>query len=441
MKHLVFPTYEFAPVNPGGAGVLVSGAVRALAQAGYRCTVICAFPDAEVRKGQEFLASVGIDERVRLIQIETLAAPDGRSYPSEYEARSEQFARAIEALHAQDPIDLVEFPEYAGIGLGTFRRRFVAGALRGVQLVVRIHGSLEFIDQHEGVERTEVRSRMHRMERLGMRFADALLVPSHALGKHYAEVIGLDPSTLVVSPPPMETLLAELQSMPRLVDPAHFLFYGKLQEVKGCDTFARAAVGLLTTQSQLRWRFTLVGRNTWCTPHNRFVSQCLEHIVTANLREHFQFVEAIPRSALAHTARSAVAAVVPSRFETFCLAAHELRHVGVPLIVPRIPGFVDYLRPETGCLTYDGTPNGLMQAMLRLRKDAELRESLAARPAPSYGRFEDAYAAVLSGASGASTTSDERIAPAELDPFDWHAQTVVSSRKQHARWSLARLIG
>ena len=39
MKHYVFATYELHPVTPGGAGVLVAGAVRSLVRAGHRVTV------------------------------------------------------------------------------------------------------------------------------------------------------------------------------------------------------------------------------------------------------------------------------------------------------------------------------------------------------------------------------------------------------------------
>lgn len=393
MKHVVFVTYELHPVNPGGAGVFIAGAVRELARAGYRCTALCDFPESEIDAANASLAREDLRPgSVRAVSVSALTSSWTVSGDrSLFEDKSERFAEAVSALHARDPIDLVEFPEYAGMGLGTLRRRLVGRGLQDVRIAVRIHGSLEFIDQVEEHPVSQTRLHMHRMEHLSLKLADVIFTPSRSMGRWYADYHGFDTARLLESPPPMKTLLKGFHRTERLVDPGHFLFYGKLQEVKGCDVFAAAAASLLATRSDQHWRFTFVGRDTHCVAHGRPASACVLEILPRSRRDAFELIPAITREHLFALARTPIAAVVPSRFETFCLAAHELRAVGLPLVVPRIAGFVDYLNEETGCLTYDGTANGLMQAMLRIREEPGLHEQLVSRPTCSLRPYEDAY--------------------------------------------------
>ncbi|MEW6434458.1 MAG: glycosyltransferase family 4 protein [Myxococcota bacterium] len=394
LKHLVFPTFELHPVNPGGAGVLLAGAVPLLARAGHRVTVLCDFADAEVERARALFAGVGLDPgRVELVSLRSLA-PGLASGGNVFEVNSERFARGLARLAEAGPIDYVEFPEYAGMALATLRRHR-EGFLPQTLVALRIHGSLEFIDRAEGVAPDAARLRMWEMEREGLRLADALLTPSDALGRHYASTYGLDVRVLFVSPPPMEELLRGLSPAPRLPDPGHFLFYGKLQEVKGCVQFAEAAVRLLLDSPDGGFRFTFIGRDVPCAKHACMTSACLARVIPDDVREAFEFVLGINRNALGQYVRRPVAAVVPSRFETFCLAAHELRAVGLPLIVPRIPGFVDWLNEATGCVQYDGTANGLMHAMRRVHDNATLRLELERAPTPRYPPFIAAYERLL----------------------------------------------
>jgi glycosyltransferase involved in cell wall biosynthesis len=194
----------------------------------------------------------------------------------------------------------------------------------------------------------------------------------------------------------MEELLLGFERAPRLPDPAHFAFFGKLQEVKGCVQFAQAMTALLAMQPSRGWHATFIGRDTFCAAHQRMTSGCIERVIPPGLQEHFSFVPSIDRLTLGAHLRRAVAAVVPSKFEAFCLAAHELRATGIPLVVPRLPGFVDWLNEATGCLGYDGTANGLAQALQRIRDDEALRDALERAPAPRYPPFDRAYEALLS---------------------------------------------
>lgn len=395
MKHLVFPTYELHPFNPGGAGVFVSGAVRVLARAGYHVTVLCDFLASEIEAARKQFAMEPLSPG--RVDIVALPEVDGRPKPegSVFSFNSSRFAAGLAKLSEKQRIDYVEFPEYAGLGVATLRQHR-RGFLPDTLIAVRLHGSLEFIDQAEEQKPDEERREMWALEREGMGLADVLLTPSRALAGQYRRAIGLE-TRFVESPPPMEELLLGFERPPRLPDPAHFLFFGKLQEVKGCVQFAEAMANLLAREPEAGWHATFIGRDVACSRHQCMTSECLGRVIPETLREHFSFVPNIDRLELGNYLRRVGAAVVPSRFETFCLAAHELRALGVPLIVPQIPAFADWLNEKTGCVTYDGSANGLAGAISRVREDAELRLKLELSPAPVYPSFAAAYDQLMSG--------------------------------------------
>lgn len=232
---------------------------------------------------------------------------------------------------------------------------------------------------------------MYAMEREGLRLADAILVPSASLGALYCWEYGVPQPRLVVSPPPMEDLLAGLETLPRLPDPGHFLFFGKLQEVKGCVQLAEAATALISADPDRHWRFTFIGRDTPCARHSQPTLRCVTNAIPEWARPQFVFVPGIERMSLPKFCVRPAAAIFPSRFETFCLAAHEVRALGVPLIVPAIPAFADSFGASTGCVTYDGTTAGLQRAIERVRSDVELRVRLELAPRPAYAPFTAAY--------------------------------------------------
>ena len=397
MKHLVFPTYELAPVNPGGAGVLIAGAIRALSWAGYRVTVLCDFPEPEVEEARRLLSGENLSPgTVKVTSVARwLEKPVYQTGLSLFESKSNAFALALEALHRREPIDLIEFPEYAGMALATLRCRLVGSSLAVVPVAIRIHGAMELIDQAEAVQNADRdRLQMYRMERAALQLADYVFAPSRSIGEFYRIAYGLA-DKLLVSPPPIQNLIWGLGRTERCADPNYFLFYGKLQEVKGCDLFLEAAVALLADHPERNWRFTLVGSDTPCFGHGQPMSKCLEPLIPQRLAHAFEFVPSIHRNDLPRLCRNVQAAVVPSRFESFCLAAHELRSVGVPLVVSAIPAFADYFSEQTGCLTFNGTSNSLKTAMERLTFEPGLAESLASRPGPLYPSMIRAYEDVL----------------------------------------------
>ena len=53
-------TYELAPVNRGGAGVLISALAEALAHAGNRVVVLADIPQGEIEEYRKILMQRGV---------------------------------------------------------------------------------------------------------------------------------------------------------------------------------------------------------------------------------------------------------------------------------------------------------------------------------------------------------------------------------------------
>ena len=393
MKHIALATYEFHPVTPGGAGVVIGAAVRSLAREGFHCTLVCDLP-----KYERFLVSKLLEKddltpgRVDVVGVAGNEPHRTSLAGCIYEAKSDAFARALIQLHDETAIDLIEFPEYAGVALSTLQAKLANRSLQNVPIALRIHGGLELIDRAENaVDLPPDRLQMYRMERLALRMADYVLAPSWSIGKWYQDLYMLSNNAVLVSTPPVPFLTRDLRRNEGPVDPGHFIFYGRLQEVKGCDLFAEAAVSILAEAPGKGWRFTFVGSDTPCAAHRRPVSSCLRVIIPGRFRYSVEFLPAIGRAQIAEIVRTAAAAVVPSKFESFCLSAHELRSLGLPLIVSDIPAFWDFFSEETGALRFDRTALGLRKAILRMREEPRLASRLARQPLPRYGSFVSAY--------------------------------------------------
>lgn len=373
-KTICLVTYELAPINRGGAGVVISALAEALAAAGNTVHVLADMPPGEVAQYAERLRQRGV-ERITAHAVVDLApvAPGGSTI---FQAKSAHFRAALYQLAAKVHFDLVEFFEYVGPAFDTLTLREPDDVLVDTTVAVRIHGSMGMIDQMEGaVHVSTKRHTMYRLEEWALRLADRVFAPLESIGAQYRQIYGFDPARMSVCPPPMEALLAEVgQPVERDEEPTDVLFYGKLQAIKGCEVFVDAAV--LVAESRPQLRFALVGPDTH-DAHGSMRAR-LEARIPERLRSRFRFVPFIQRSQLRQLATGALCAVVPSRAESLCLAAHELHRVGAPLVLNDVTAFTGVFVHEQNCLKFEGSPTQLAVQIERLALDAQLSRRLAA---------------------------------------------------------------
>ncbi|MGH3452669.1 MAG: glycosyltransferase family 4 protein, partial [Haloechinothrix sp.] len=298
-RYVVFVSTELAPELPGGAGWVIAELARRLAEAGDQVTVL-------VVADTQIPSPPGVDVRV--------ASPGGpdQEAPTPFLARSRAAARAVAQL--QDA-DWVEFQDFDGLGFWALAHRTELG-LERTPLLVRMHGPLDLLAEAMGGAPPEWRA-VAAMERHAYQMADGVLVPSQAMKDLVVQRYRLEPERVVVGEPPVP----ELRPAGRQPAPEpEFVCLGRLAEAKGSQDFLAAARRLLEQGLEARFRF--VGADGWSVAAGKPMREWLGEQVPKPFTDRIVFEPAVPAERLAEALGHAWAVVIPSRFETFCLAAH-----------------------------------------------------------------------------------------------------------------------
>jgi GT2 family glycosyltransferase/glycosyltransferase involved in cell wall biosynthesis len=361
---IVFVTTELYPETQGGAGVVVDALARHLA--GHRpVLVVLAVPDPVQVMGRD-----GVEIEVALIP------------PTGFLERSEMVASTAAGLIR--PGDRVEVQDFEGLGYSMLVERVALG-LEANPMTVRFHGPYDLL--REAME-TDPGDWLvpAAMERGVFQMADQVLIPVPGHEDTLAGRYGVDPERVVVSPPPIPPVEGE----PSLTSGVPvFAAIGRLGEMKGSQDLVFAALGLLDEGVTLRVRF--VGGDGWSPTAGSPMSEWLLSLIPDRHRSSFEFLGSMPRHRLSDVLDGVSAVVVPSRFESFCLAAHEARRFGLPVVVPDLPAFEGLFDETTGALVYDRTVPGLAAALLRLATEEGLAGRLGTQPLPDPGDTWDAY--------------------------------------------------
>lgn len=367
-RHIVFVTQELDPVIPGGAGAVIAGLASSLSSR-HQVSVLLGAPNAAASAATEYtVVPVALDPT------------DGTL--GWFVERSRRLAMALAEVCREQPVDLVEFCDFEAVGFFALAHRDELG-LTGVRLAVRLHGPIEAVTAAIGVS-SPLFDGLGRLERQALAMADAVLVPSAAIGEWAATRYRLDPARLVVAEPPVPAV-TPVRWTPS-AEPS-FAVYGRLAEQKGVHDLARALPAVLDANPVARIGF--IGADGWSVAANRPMSAVLLDLIPARLRDRVELIGPMDRQRAMERMASAWAVVFPSRFETFCLAAHEVRRAGLPVIVSALAAFAPYR--GFGMLGYDGTVAGLEATLLAVAADRGIAQRLAAEPIPVVGDPTVAY--------------------------------------------------
>lgn len=363
MNRLVFVTTELHPETAGGAGVVVDSLVRKLEGTRPHVVVLLSPSDIEVASRSD-------------VEVVTAHIP-----PSDFVARSNAAAGALRGLI--EPDDRIEFHDFEGIGFWALARRQELG-LGHNPITVRFHGPYDLIS--EVLDDVPADWEMPRvMEAETYRMADEVLVPVVGWEEVLVDRYNLSPERIRLSPPPVDGFGQVGSSGSSQT----FAVIGRLGEVKGSHDMVAAAVSLLKEDYELSVRF--VGGEGWSASASLPMSDWLRSMIPDEYADRFEFVAHTPRHELPDALKGVTAVVVPSRFESFCLAAHEARSASLPVIVPDLPAFSGLFGPETGAIVYEPGVPGLVDAMRSALDNPGLTDDLAIRSRPNTGDPLEAY--------------------------------------------------
>jgi glycosyltransferase involved in cell wall biosynthesis len=362
---IVFVTTELSPWIPGGAGSVIARLRDRLTERGDRVIVLLV-ADTAVDLPADVIVVAGADDAER---------------------RSSIAAGALARLARANTPDLVEFPDFDGLGFEALANRAQYGLDR-IPIQVRFHAPFDLVFETIGTEPPWL-GVSRSLERSSLRMADRVVVPSAAFIDLVAGRYGVEPDRIVVGQPPV----TEHRQIPRRPsDTPTIIALGRLGEQKGSHDLAVAVVPVLRSHPELR--LVYIGEDGWSAAAGRPMRVWItDDLLPPDVADRVEFTGRLTGDDLDRRLAGAWAAVFPSRFETFSLAAHEARSAGLPIVVADLPAFAGLLDESTGALVYDGSREGLTAALTAIVEDETLRDRLAAAPLPSYDDPLAPYAA------------------------------------------------
>jgi len=357
----VFVTQELDPVVPGGAGALIAGVAAALGRH-HDVVVVLAAPG---------VATVAADP-YRVVSVPLEPADGSLRW---FVERSRRTAEVLREVTAEGRPDLVEFTDFEALGFWALSHRRELG-LETVPLAVRVHGPIGAIAAAVGAA-PDPWPAFDVLERVTFAMADIVLAPSTAIADWMAERYGIDPTRVIEAPPIVPTVVRR-EWVP--AETPWIAGFGRLSETKGTDTLVKAMLPLLVEHPSLR--LVLIGPDGWSAVEGRAMSAVLHDLIPPALRSRVEMTGSMGREEALDALRSAWAVAMPSRFESFCLAAHEVRRAGYPVVVPELTAFVPF--PDD-FIVYDGSVEALTATLGAIVTDRASVAALAARPAPEVG--------------------------------------------------------
>jgi len=289
----------------------------------------------------------------------------------------------------------------------------------GVPYLTTIHATEH--GRHQGWVQDQPQAHIHGVEQWMARRADSVIVCSHYMRGHVADIFDIDESRITVIPNgidprdlrpvgDLEALRAEFAaSHERLV-----VLVGRLVYEKGFQLALDALPGVLERVGNVR--FLVAGSGT----HEQELRAQAQRL---GLLEHGAFLGWIGDDALHSLYRIADLCVVPSLYEPFGLVALEAMASGCPCIVADTGGLREVVPAgeRVGLRFNGGDPEHLGVMIERLLLDAPLRERLVAEASEHVLRFDwsdvarrtrGVYRDLTAGRNGdAGRTGDAQASP------------------------------
>jgi D-inositol-3-phosphate glycosyltransferase len=235
-----------------------------------------------------------------------------------------------------------------------------------------------------GTEEAEWPARL-LSERRTIWAADRILAPTPAESSHLADLYGADPERIRVVPPGVDTGTFQ----PRPTEEARrrlglggrrvVLFLGRLQPLKGPDVAIRAVAAAVRREPEATEDVVLAvvgGPSGSRGPE--FVAELRRSARAAGIGDRVAFIEPRPHAELPWIYSAAEVLLMPSRSESFGLAALEAQACGVPVVAADVGGLRYVVgHGASGFLVPGHDPDGYTERVLEILGNPALAARLA----------------------------------------------------------------
>ncbi len=439
-KHILFVTDEFYPINNGGIARLLNITATELTSKKCFVTILISTEDYNSvmnfknSNSNKYLKVYGVNELLGTSSYDVKFPPWVLSLDRMHQ--SYRATLAIRELCNDNKFDLIEFNDCWGLGYVFFKwRELFAESFTRIPAWVRIHGTMEncmiadcistdvaFFPYHYGV---------FQMERESFKMCDGIISPSKAVGEWYKQTYDIGMKPTVVSVPIFEKLNKHLIHPRRIINtPFKILYYGRVQHLKGVDNIVKAVVSIYA-KHKLIIEVTLIG-----TVVNNY-DQYLQQFIPEALKGNFKFIGLINPTELSTFAIDSDVAIVSSRLETFCLAAHELNWLGIPLILNKIAAFTDFFVDGENCLFYDNTVGSLENSILKFFSENKTGLKNNAFEVGLKPNSQDTYFSILKNSSRIEVEGTHPLY--SLDDYLGAFYSIVFSQSKNLNSSVKKL--
>ena len=372
-------SWEYPPVIEGGLARHVRKLAEALVRQGVEVDVLTrglAGRQQDSRPGTTWPGGVSV-HRVR----EPGWPRELHRFVAWVQQMNDDMCTAGEALAAEHRYDLVHGHDW----LVAQASATLAGQL-GVPYVTTIHATEH--GRHQGWVHNPPQSHIHAVERRMAARADAVVVCSHYMRGHVADIFDIDERRIAVIPNGIDSgelrPVGDLKALRKEFAAPHerlVLFVGRLVYEKGFQLALDALPGVLRQVPNVR--FLVAGSGT----HEAELKAQAQRL---GLGERGSFLGWIGDDALHSLYRIADLCVVPSIYEPFGLVALEAMASGCPWIVADTGGLREVVPVgERVGLRFNGGDAEHLGVMIeRLLVNDALRERLVAEASEYVLRFD-----------------------------------------------------
>jgi glycogen synthase len=378
-ERVLMLSWEYPPVIEGGLARHVRKLAEALARQGVGVDVLT----RGLGRGQDGQGSAF--ERIAGVGVHRVPEPgwprDLDRFVAWVEQMNEDMLAAGEALCQEGSYDLIHGHDWL------VAKAACALADRvGIPYITTIHATEH--GRHQGWVADPPQSHIHAVERWMANRADRVIVCSHYMRGHVADIFDLDESRATVIPNGVDPAdlrpVEDLQTLRgQFAGPEEklVLLVGRLVYEKGFQLALDAMPGLIERLGNVR--FLVAGSGT----HEAELKAQAERL---GLSEHGTFLGWIGDDVLHSLYRIADLCVVPSIYEPFGLVALEAMASGCPCIVADTGGLREVvpIGERVGLRFNGGDPEHLGVMIERLLLDEQLRDRLVTEASEHVLRFD-----------------------------------------------------
>lgn len=277
--------------------------------------------------------------------------------------------RAMARLARAEKLDVVEFPNWEGMGL-------VYQRFGPTPTVVRLSTSSAESQTIDGRPPTRPDRWDSRRERWQARRADALVTHSAAHRREMAAELGVPADRIAVAPLGVATY-PDFARPPRPPGPPTVVYLGRLEARKGTVDLLQAVPLVLAKVPDAR--FVLIGADRPHAPGGRTHADYLAAEFPPAIRARVAFAGRLPQPDVDRWLQTADLFAAPSRYESFGLIFPEAMRWGTPVVGTTAGGIPEVVEDNrSGLLVPPTDPAALAAALVRLLTDPALRAELGA---------------------------------------------------------------